>query len=92
VRGRGVRPCVGKRTEARAFVCDLRQRVQEVACRARQPVKARDHQHVAFLKLADRAAELGAVGIGSARLFPKHLLRSGGAKLLHLSVNALAIR
>jgi hypothetical protein len=36
---------------------------------AGQPVKARHHQYVAFGKLADDAAQLGAVGLRAARRF-----------------------
>jgi hypothetical protein len=41
--------------EARALVGDLRQRVQEVARRARETVKARHKQGVAIVKAAYRA-------------------------------------
>jgi hypothetical protein len=51
-----------QRTKARALAGDGGQRVQKVAGRARQPVEARDRQHVAFLKLANDAAQLRAVG------------------------------
>jgi hypothetical protein len=41
-----VRPCVAKRTKARAPLGDLRQRVEKVARRTRQPVKARHKERV----------------------------------------------
>ena len=59
--------------------------------RARQPVEARHAQNVAFGKLAEGAAQSGAAGLRAARRFPKDLLGSGGAQLLHLRVEALAI-
>jgi len=54
-------------------------------------LKARHHQHVAIAELVNGAAQLGAVGLRAARRFRQDLLGSGGAKLLHLSVNALAV-
>jgi hypothetical protein len=92
VRGRRVRPCVAKRTEARALLGDLRQRVQEVACRTRETIKARHKQGVAVIKAAYRARQFGAFGLRPAGRLLENLLGSGGAKLLHLSVNALAVR
>jgi hypothetical protein len=76
----------------RALLGDLRQRVQEVAGRTRQTIKARHKQGVAVVKAAYRARQLGAVGLRAAGRLLEHLLRSGGAQLLHLSVNALAVR
>jgi hypothetical protein len=35
-------------TKTRALAGDRRQRVQKIAGRARQPVKARHHQHIAL--------------------------------------------
>lgn len=52
VRGRRFGPCVMQRTKTRAVAGDRRQRVQEVAGRARQPDKPCHRQHVAFGKLA----------------------------------------
>ena len=34
-----------------------RERVQQVACRSRQPVKARDHEHVARVEPVENAAQ-----------------------------------
>ncbi|VTZ51613.1 hypothetical protein MPC4_400014 [Methylocella tundrae] len=92
VRGRRVGPCVIEGTKARALAGDCRQRVQEVARRARQPVEARHGQNVAPGNLADDAAQLGAVSFRAARRFPEDLLGSGGAQLLDLRVEALAVR
>ena len=50
VRGRGVRPCVAKGTKARALLGDLRQRVEKVARRTRQTIKARHKQGVAVVE------------------------------------------
>ena len=80
-----------ERNPAPAFG-DRVERVEQVARRARQPVKARHHQHVAGGELVERAAQLRAVGLGAAGSLAKHLLGSGGAQLLHLRVNALAVR
>jgi hypothetical protein len=91
VRRRRAGPCVIERTKARALAGDGGQRVQEVAGRARQPVEARYHQHVAFSKLADDAAQLGAVGPRAACRFPKDLLGSGVTQLLHPRVEVLAV-
>jgi hypothetical protein len=62
-----------------------------VARRSRQPVEARDHQHVALVDLVEGASQLRAVGPRAACRLPKHLLGSGGAKLLYLRVKALAV-
>ncbi len=56
-----------------------------------QTIKARDGQNVALFKLADSAAQLRTVGTCAAGRFPKHFLGSGGAQLLHLRIDALAI-
>jgi len=40
----------------------------------------------------NRSRQFPPLGLGSAGRLPKHLLGSGGAKLLHLSVDALAVR
>jgi hypothetical protein len=77
------------RTKARALGCNRRQRVQKIAGRARQTVEARHHQRVAFGKLVESAAQLDAVGLRAAGGFPQDFLGSGGAQLLHLSINAL---
>src|SRR5208283_4936891 len=50
VRRRGVRPRVAKRTEARALLGDLRQRVEKVARRTRETIKARHKQRVAVVE------------------------------------------
>ena len=55
VRGRGVRPFVIEGAKARALASDRRQRVQEIARRARQSVEARHSQHVALGKMANGA-------------------------------------
>jgi hypothetical protein len=50
------------------------QRVQKIASRARQPVEARDGEHVALVELRENAGELNAVGLRSACRLAKHLL------------------
>ena len=80
MRGRGVRPCVRKRTKARALVGDLRQYVEKVARRARQPIKTRHHEHVALVDLFEGLAQPRAVGLCAARRLLEHFLGSGGAK------------
>ena len=78
--------------QGNALVCDLRQRVQQVARRARQPVEARHQERVALAKGGNRAPKLGAVALRTAGRLPKNLFGSGGAQSLHLRVNALAVR
>jgi hypothetical protein len=78
-------------TEVRALGGDRRQRVQKIAGRAGKPLKPRHHQHVAIGKLVESAAQLGALGLRAACGFLKYLLGSGGAQLLHLRVEALAV-
>ena len=78
-------------TKARALAGDRGKRVQQVAGRAGKPVKARHHQHVTLIELVEGAAQLAAVGSRAACRLSKDLLGSGGARLLDLTVNALAI-
>jgi hypothetical protein len=73
-----------QRTKARALAGDRLQRVQEVAGRARQPVAARHHQHVALGKSVESAAQLDAVGLRAACCFFKDLRGSCGVQLLPL--------
>ena len=67
-----------RQTKARALGGDLRQRVQEVARRARQAVEARDGERVALAKLRENAGKLGAVGLRSASRRAGHNHRSEG--------------
>jgi hypothetical protein len=73
VRRGGVRPCVAKRTEARAAPGDRRERVEQVARRSREPVKPRDQKHVAGVELGEGATKLRAVGARAARRLADHL-------------------
>jgi hypothetical protein len=54
--------------------------------------RARRSQHVTGFELVQHAAELAAVGLGSARYLAEHLPASGLGQLAHLGVNALAVR
>jgi hypothetical protein len=92
VRRGGIGPCVAERSETGFPIGDRRERVQEVACRSRQAVEPRYHQHVAGDELAEHAAKLRPVGLGSARHFAEHFSRPGGAKLAHLCRLALPVR
>ena len=65
---------------------------KKVARRTRETVKARHKQGVAVVKAAYRARQFGAFGFRPAGRFLENLLGSGGAQLLHLRVNALAVR
>ena len=67
-----------RQTKARALGGDLRQRVQEVARRARQAVEARDGERVALAKLRENAGKLAAVGLRSAGRRAGHNHRSEG--------------
>ena len=91
MRGRRVRPCVAKRAEACVLLGDLREDVQKVARRSRQPVKARDHKHVVGGDLGERAAQQCPLGLRTASCLPENLPGSSGAQLLHLRVDALAV-
>jgi hypothetical protein len=46
-------------------------------------IQDNDHQELATLKLADRSAQLRAVGVRSAGRFSRNTFGSGGAQLLH---------
>ena len=92
MRRRGVGPCVAEGSEPGSLGGDAGEGVQQVAGRAGQAVEPRHHQHVIGVELVERAAELGAVGLGSARHLAEHLARASGPELAHLGVNALAVR
>jgi hypothetical protein len=53
-----VGPCVIERAKARSLGGHGGQRVQKIAGRAGQPVKARDGEHVALGELVESAAQL----------------------------------
>jgi len=91
MRGRGVRPCLMKRTQTGSGLRDPVERVQEVARRSREAVKPRHQERVAFAESVDRTAQLRAVGLGSADRLGENLLESRGALSLDLSANALAV-
>jgi hypothetical protein len=59
--------------------------------RGRGRATARHRQHITFGKLADDAAHLGAICLRAACRFPQDHPGSGGAQLLYLRVNALAV-
>src|SRR3954467_8342766 len=63
VRRRGVGPCVAERTESGLLAGDRCKSVEKIACRARQPVEPRYHQHVAGVERIERSAKLRAVGL-----------------------------
>jgi hypothetical protein len=83
-----------QRNEARAVAGDRRQRVQEVAGRARQPVEARHYQHVTFFKLIENTAQLRAVARHECGNHPPHFEPSihGLAKTSWQAVPALAAK
>jgi len=54
--------------------------------------RSRHHLYVALGKLIERAAQLDAVGLRAVCCFFKYLRSSRGAQLLHLRVEALAVR
>jgi hypothetical protein len=78
-----------ERTKARALGGDRRQRVQEVAGRARQAVEVRDGEHVALGELREHTGELDAVGLRAAGLLAVDFGATFGADLLELSVERL---
>jgi hypothetical protein len=81
----GVGPCVAERAETGFLFGDRRERVQQVAGRAREAVETRHHYHIAGGEFGDKTAKLRPVGLGSARHLTEHLARAGGAKLPGLS-------
>ena len=91
MRARRVGPYVAQGPESGSGLGDRVERVQQVARRSRQPVKARHRQHVALVELREGKAQLRAVAARAAGRFPKDLFGSGGLELFHLRVNALAV-
>jgi hypothetical protein len=92
VRGGSVGPCIAKRAETRFLVGHRRERVQQVAGGARQPVEPGHEQHVAGVELVEDAAKLRPVGLGSARPFAEHLARPVLPQCRDLRRDALAVR
>lgn len=91
VRRRGVGPCIAKRPEPGLLAGDRRKGIEKIACRARQPVEPRHHEHVAGAERVNRPAKLHAVGLGSARHFAEHFFGSGVGQGCNLRVDALAV-
>ena len=91
MRGGGVGPCVAERAETSLLAGDLRERVQQIVRRARQPVEPGHHEHVAGVELVDRAAKLRPVGLGPARDFADYLIRPVLPECGDLSGTALAV-
>jgi hypothetical protein len=87
------RPCgVVVSAKAGLLLGDRRQDVEQVARRSRQAIEPRHQKHVAGVELVERTAKLGAIGRRAAGRLTPHLLRAGGPQLLHLRVDALAVR
>jgi hypothetical protein len=65
----GVGPGVAQGAKARTALGDRVEQVKQVTCASRQPVEARDRQHIPRLQLVDDLEQLGAL-----RLRPGYLL------------------
>jgi hypothetical protein len=76
--GGAVGPSVVERPETRLAVGDLGEGIDEIPRRSRQTVEPCHDQHVAGGELFDRAPELAAVGLGSARHLAEHLFAALG--------------
>ena len=57
-----------------------------------QPVEACNQKHVAGVELVEQPAKQDAIGLRAAGCLAVNLRRAGRAQLLHLSVDALALR
>jgi len=75
MRRRSIGPRVADGAEASLFFGDRRQRIQQVAGGAGEPVESCHHQHVAGGELVEQAAKPHPVGFGAARHFAEHLTR-----------------
>ena len=73
----GVGPCLAERAEAGLAAADGRQRVQQVAGGARQPIEPRHHQHVARRGDGDDFAKLRPISLGATRPLPEQLASPG---------------
>src|SRR5882724_13157923 len=92
VRCGGVGPRIRDRTKAGACLRNTIKNIEQVACRSRQAVKPRHHQHVAGLELLEQLLELGAVAPGAADLLRKDLRAACVAELRLLRGECLAVR
>ena len=88
----GVGPCVAQGPETGFAIGDRGEGVQQVACRSRETIKARDRYQVAGLKGGEQAAKLRAVGLCPARDFAKNFRAACLGELAHLRRGALAVR
>lgn len=91
VRRRGVGPRIAERTEARFLIGNRGKGVEQVACRAREPIKTRHHHHIAAAELAKQSPELGAIRFRAARHFAVHLFGTRRLKRRDLRLDALAV-
>ncbi len=89
--GRGVGPGVAQGPESGLLSCDRGEGVEQVAGGSGQAIEPRHHEHVASVELVERATELAAVGLGSARHFAEDLLASCLGKCAHLGVHTLTV-
>jgi hypothetical protein len=84
--GRGIGPSILERFEAGAAFADLIEHIEQVARRSGQPIKPRDHEHVARLKPADCLRQLRPVRLGPRHLLFEDLGAAGSHQLGVLSV------
>ncbi len=69
-----VSPDVRERAKDSTIFGDRAENVQEVPCRAGQPIELGDQQHVLGLEPVEELFELHSLPLGSADRFLKHLL------------------
>lgn len=86
---RAVGPRIMERTEARALLGDLRDDVQKVTGRTREPVQTRHARDVAFAERGEHSSQLGAIIPCAARRLLEDFLRPGGAQFGDLTIEGL---
>src|SRR5262249_51678704 len=90
------RSCIGpgvlERTEASAGLTDCIEDVEQIACRARQPIEASDDQNITVLQPANRLCQLGPIGLRARGLLLEDVPAASGLQIGDLAGEVLIPR
>ena len=88
----GVGPNVMQRFEAHVVLTQPVQDIEQIACRTRQSIQARDNEGVASLKLLQRLCQLYTITTRTTHLLSKDFDAACGLELGLLRGEALTVR
>ena len=74
----GIRPGIAQRLEAGAGLGDRVEDIEQITCRAGQPIEPCHHEHVAVTEALEQLGKLGAVRLRARYLFGIDLGAAGG--------------